>query len=139
MRISDWSSDVCSSDLNVEPDFVRRLFAGPLPRSPSGGPLLGHGGIESGAVDAEGLRPQGVFGQIIGETISVIEPESGFARQHVPFLHSCRCFIKQAKTFFERSEEHTSELQSLMRISYAVFCLKNTSILYSIIRNNSIS
>src|SRR3546814_8604137 len=122
MRISDWSSDVCSSDLNhlplsfvvciavefsasrifsnVEPDFVRRLFAGPLPRSPSGGPLLGHGGIESGAVDAEGLRPQGVFGQIIGETISVIEPESGFARQHVPFLHSCRCFIKQAKPFF---------------------------------------
>src|SRR3546814_7012349 len=104
---------------------------------------------------------------MIGETISVIEPESGFARQHVPFLHSCRCFIKQAKTFFEcltktsllpqqrflnersgpdqfrigpahfsdqpadkpvherlRSEEHTSELQSLMRISYAVFCLK---------------
>src|SRR3546814_7308058 len=53
------------------------------------------------SVDAEGLRPQGVFGQIIGETISVIEPESGFARQHVPFLHSCRCFIKQAKTFFE--------------------------------------
>src|SRR3546814_1370846 len=84
MRISDLSSDVCSSDL-----------------SPSGGPLLGHGGIESGAVDAEGLRPQGVFGQIIGETISVIEPESGFARQHVPFLHSCRCLIKQAKTFFE--------------------------------------
>src|SRR3546814_13112120 len=45
---------------NVEPDFVRRLFAGPLPRSSSGGPLLGHGGIESGAVAAAGLRPQGV-------------------------------------------------------------------------------
>src|SRR3546814_7459949 len=29
------------------------------------------------------------------------------------------------RAFFERSEEHTSELQSLMRISYAVFCLKN--------------
>src|SRR3546814_9518143 len=38
------------------------------------------------------------------------------ARQGIPFLHAC--------TGRSRSEEHTSELQSLMRISYAVFCLK---------------
>src|SRR3546814_995172 len=39
---------------------------------------------------------------------------------HAPF----RQLITSAKGFYDRSEEHTSELQSLMRISYAVFCLK---------------
>src|SRR3546814_4942727 len=107
MRISDCSSDVCSSDLghdlafalgravadelgvaglfrDIEPDFVRRLFARSLPGGAGGGLLLGHGLVEAFAVDAEAARAQRVF----------------------------------------RSEEHTSELQSLMRISYAVFCLK---------------
>src|SRR3546814_5410727 len=42
------------------------------------------------------------------------------------FLQSCpsSLFLRGLKQVFDRSEEHTSELQSLMRISYAVFCLK---------------
>src|SRR3546814_4285275 len=39
-----------------------------------------------------------------------------------PFSMSCR--LRRADGVYRRSEEHTSELQSLMRISYAVFCLK---------------
>src|SRR3546814_5290983 len=38
--------------------------------------------------------------------------------------HCSRCFRSAARALSFRSEEHTSELQSLMRISYAVFCLK---------------
>src|SRR3546814_2793734 len=39
-------------------------------------------------------------------------------------LHDLRTFARIRDTLHDRSEEHTSELQSLMRISYAVFCLK---------------
>src|SRR3546814_4749502 len=38
-------------------------------------------------------------------------------------VHPCFGFLSESAAFAERSEEHTSELQSLMRISYAVFCL----------------
>src|SRR3546814_7411916 len=41
-----------------------------------------------------------------------------------PVRHPCRQTREQLDGFLDRSEEHTSELQSLMRISYAVFCLK---------------
>src|SRR3546814_7315629 len=40
------------------------------------------------------------------------------------YLHAIECFHRQCAGRVGRSEEHTSELQSLMRISYAVFCLK---------------
>src|SRR3546814_4073304 len=43
----------------------------------------------------------------------------------------------KARAFIRRSEEHTSELQSLMRISYAVFCLKKKKRQYTIPHNNS--
>src|SRR3546814_4514060 len=51
---------------------------------------------------------------------------SSLSRQHSysPCSASCSCTISTAASFDRRSEEHTSELQSLMRISYAVFCLK---------------
>src|SRR3546814_3970265 len=48
------------------------------------------------------------------------------AAGHGPFLHSFRFMAR-----FNRSEEHTSELQSLMRISYAVFCLKKKNDKYT--------
>src|SRR3546814_2496068 len=98
MRISDWSSDVCSSDLVVIAGgavFVREQLDDAI-RAPEdierklGLPTLGAIPI-SGADD---LREE------------LALPRSPMAEA------------------YNRSEEHTSELQSLMRISYAVFCLK---------------
>src|SRR3546814_8765546 len=104
MRISDWSSDVCSSDLGR-----RCLLLAPA-AAPLGAKadLLGERatllGI-AGCDDRITLR-QVPLGAILVGRHAVISCE--MAPQH---LHL-------------RSEEHTSELQSLMRISYAVFCLK---------------
>src|SRR3546814_7390677 len=89
MRISDWSSDVCSSDLASDQlGLTMRLGLGEqaLEMGTQGFTLLVHGRAAVG----ECAMPQQGAGQIR----------------------------------FGRSEEHTSELQSLMRISYAVFCLK---------------
>src|SRR3546814_9973563 len=84
MRISDWSSDVCSSDLALYDSVVERinLFAGECHSE------LSHGNC----------------------TISISSIRSSGSRNRLATI--------------ARSEEHTSELQSLMRISYAVFCLK---------------
>src|SRR3546814_4049750 len=112
MRISDWSSDVCSSDLRVvvatadQPlDREERVFRigdglalGRLPDQPLAALGKGdHRGRRSnafGVLDHLGLRA----------------------------LHDGDAGVRGAQV--DRSEEHTSELQSLMRISYAVFCLK---------------
>src|SRR3546814_6035884 len=102
MRISDWSSDVCSSDLadyvypgaalgvrhhesRIEEHIGRGIPIGFLP--------MVHRAVEGCKGVAIGLRPG---------------RDSGSSCEKAPI----------------RSEEHTSELQSLMRISYAVFCLK---------------
>src|SRR3546814_5667992 len=50
--------------------------------------------------------------------------DPGFVDEHY-LLQSCHPGRAQPVQYHQRSEEHTSELQSLMRISYAVFCLKN--------------
>src|SRR3546814_4836212 len=87
MRISDWSSDVCSSDLATASS------------SPASWPTGGRGRVE-----AKSVR---------------IVPADHIARDASQPIHRYR-----PETWACRSEEHTSELQSLMRISYAVFCLK---------------
>src|SRR3546814_2420557 len=95
-RISDWSSDVCSSDLLFEFDSVLR--------DPDH--LLGDLDVDIGSLDL--LRD-----------IEPDDPPVRLGEDHAPFgeRHARR-------TLATRSEEHTSELQSLMRISYAVFCLQ---------------
>src|SRR3546814_10682519 len=116
MRISDWSSDVCSSDLAG----FRRVRTPDWLRPAIGGLLLGllamefpyvlgsgHGGIEQ--VLHQNLPLVVLFTLMAAKCLaSAISIGSGFT----------------GGLFSARSEEHTSELQSLMRISYAVFCLK---------------
>src|SRR3546814_6129689 len=58
-----------------------------------------------------------------GRFVRVADPDDG-RRIIVSLADDTRCRLDEYFDNFERSEEHTSELQSLMRISYAVFCLK---------------
>src|SRR3546814_4545471 len=115
MRISDWSSDVCSSDLKVRVRAIAR------DHQPGGrGRQVLHGrckqvrrfvpfdATDKGQVN----RPCGINPWQAGR--SRYAPLIMTVRDNQPRLVR-KCWI--------RSEEHTSELQSLMRISYAVFCL----------------
>src|SRR3546814_2842480 len=136
MRISDWSSDVCSSDLRPEPAPVR----GPAGRSddrraPRGG--LGGGGRRYAAVrlrhgggerldcavargDVRGAR-RALCRQ--GEPVRAVAGGNRAARRRARYRLGGGTRARRGADA-ARSEEHTSELQSLMRISYAVFCLK---------------
>src|SRR3546814_3662252 len=105
MRISDWSSDVCSSDLG-RVRGVRGRGADDLRRA-KGGRAVRYGGTEIAAPDA---NRDGGFSFSGG--LLVVAADSGRAGADGRLVGA------------ERSAEHTSELQSLMRISYAVFCLQ---------------
>src|SRR3546814_6447203 len=99
MRISDWSSDVCSSDL--DPYLSRELvryFPEPLQKK------------YARAMEDHRLKREIIATAVTNSTIN---------RMGATFL-----LRMQEDSGRSRSEEHTSELQSLMRISYAVFCLK---------------
>src|SRR3546814_8622971 len=146
MRISDWSSDVCSSDLGVAANL---LTAKPP------------GSLAVGNPEDFKLDPQAPVPYVIGETATggyiadreafgvttddVHNPYQSFAcvwslgpiegieafqvdRVTVPFSGTAATGSYAGYMWLDkqlgRSEEHTSELQSLMRISYAVFCLK---------------
>src|SRR3546814_5182336 len=115
MRISDWSSDVCSSDLRWD-ERTRVMAMGAFAAisaamAVAAGAFGAHGA--SGPQEAEWLRTGGVYQLVHAVAALAI---MGFARGPAIML------LAGAAIF--RSEEHTSELQSLMRISYAVFCLK---------------
>src|SRR3546814_1846721 len=106
MRISDWSSDVCSSDLAATESRDRsthrrgpRRFRGRKVRS-------SRRAWSSCLYDRDGRRFHSA--QSSPRMCSGVQPSASIAL--------CGAL--------DRSEEHTSELQSLMRISYAVFCLK---------------
>src|SRR3546814_6585954 len=110
MRISDWSSDVCSSDLNAAKLFCLVILVLAAP----GRPVL-----------AEGL-PFALAEALDGglAAAGTDEEAAGFAelgRFYLARGHRPLWVLEDAAG--PRSEEHTSELQSLMRISYAVLCL----------------
>src|SRR3546814_5586314 len=112
MRISDWSSDVCSSDLEFS--SWPALIASPIlqnimPASPAPTPSRAHSPAKSppASFPSTTNRPQ---------TICSTPTPLGSLPRTSPARFST--------SLPTRSEEHTSELQSLMRISYAVFCLK---------------
>src|SRR3546814_10192489 len=98
MRISDWSSDVCSSDL----------------------------------ISAHSASPKARPKALVAEYIPALAAAHNAASDPIIIKPPCpRRAIAPAKKWqlsIMRSEEHTSELQSLMRISYAVFCLKKKKI-----------
>src|SRR3546814_5334432 len=114
MRISDWSSDVCSSDLAADPgQLVDRAHRFEIARG-----LL--------EVAHRLRRPLAIHLQVAQVGVHARHGQCVAAAQQ---LHACAAEVGQRlleaplrRT--RRSEEHTSELQSLMRISYAVFCLK---------------
>src|SRR3546814_4137907 len=119
MRISDWSSDVCSSDLpTVLPDGTR-LF------SRLRG-YVGRGVVTTSTYEARAL---GVFSAMGMMKAALLAPEAILLPVDFKAYRHCSQLFKAAVAGIaphieDRSEEHTSELQSLMRISYAVFCLK---------------
>src|SRR3546814_8636223 len=102
MRISDWSSDVCSSDLLLVDVSERSVQS----------TILRVNCFESSIGEREGPALSGLR-----------DPEgSSFFMDIVP--SQANRLTETSSCIDKRSEEHTSELQSLMRISYAVFCLK---------------
>src|SRR3546814_7819068 len=110
MRISDWSSDVCSSDLNL----ALALLAGVV--------IAGGAVFVREQLDDAIRAPEDIERKLGLPTLGAI-PISG-ADDLREELALPRSPMAEAYNSLRRSEEHTSELQSLMRISYAVFCLK---------------
>src|SRR3546814_1831469 len=104
MLISDWSSDVCSSDLRG----------------------VGRGIVEQAVLDHEACAVMPFLAGLehehdrAGQRLLARAQGAGGADQH----RAVRIVPASVHRAGHRSEEHTSELQSLMRISYAVFCLK---------------
>src|SRR3546814_4379834 len=117
MRISDWSSDVCSSDLFADRSrYFRSRHRQAVRHSRKQGQLYRRGHIWLHNADRAGWRPHGHTPR--PPTSRTDAPLAAFQRKRWRCAPDCH-HSRQA-----RSEEHTSELQSLMRISYAVFCLK---------------
>src|SRR3546814_8771799 len=112
MRISDWSSDVCSSDL-LDPLHLLQE-------------------VEGAVHAAEHAEPKHVDLHELERVDVVLVP-----LDDLPVVHARRLdrheivepLLRQHKAtrMLRRTEEHTFELQSLMRTSYAVFCLKKTT------------
>src|SRR3546814_8765235 len=119
MRISDWSSDVCSSDLPCEYD------GDPLRIGFNGAYLLDVLRHLKGT-DAEGTRARVLLADPAAPTLWQQSDDAKRLYVLMPMRVKAMRSTSAARTPIRitRSEEHTSELQSLMRISYAVFCLK---------------
>src|SRR3546814_9709228 len=129
MRISDWSSDVCSSDLLVAeaPPAVglvaeHQAIFGIEQAKAAGNRFDGIAQALLGRLGAAARLDLG--GLVLGHAAIAAEPPGAvvvrLAIDPPAEAPALRTVVDQP-----RSEEHTSELQSLMRTSYAVFCLKN--------------
>src|SRR3546814_4897825 len=112
MRSSDWSSDVCSSDLTT----VNLIGAG-------------FSNIVDKSLSASDLHDERVINELLRLSPSIhmtgrVAAEDILLGEHLIKGGSMVIAVLAAANRDPRSEEHTSELPSLMRISYAVFCLK---------------
>src|SRR3546814_4690044 len=119
MRISDWSSDVCSSDLYVEIAHGAQLetrYAHMSRLAVAPGERVRKGDV---------IGYVGSTGRSTGPHLHYEVRVANVAVNPLPYMTGAIEAVRLArKKGSWRSEEHTSELQSLMRISYAVFCLK---------------
>src|SRR3546814_5516034 len=122
MRISDWSSDVCSSDLTGWQEAygssgtAKGLIA-----------VLQEGGMSKKGITLEGLEK--LKDKLVRDGKVIMSELPGLKHDRSLVLAGGLAIMMAAFKELKvkamgRSEEHTSELQSLMRISYAVFCLK---------------
>src|SRR3546814_4520635 len=120
MRISDWSSDVCSSDLSRHHWASADAFVVTPSRSERSGPDAAGGGAgaaKSGpTAQADSISAETVVASRMRMALSPYSAGCGAGSGDPP--------SRPRSVAMRRSEEHTSELQSLMRNSYAVFCLK---------------
>src|SRR3546814_5265033 len=107
MRISDWSSDVCSSDLIDPAELSPGEFAANVRAS----------------VEQDGARVV-VIDSLNGYLSAMPDERFLILQMHELLSYLGQQGVLTILVLAQRSEEHTSELQSLMRISYAVFCLK---------------
>src|SRR3546814_8752672 len=129
MRMSDWSSDVCSSDLRD----------------------AGHAGVSARGDCALDQKPGQHAGGHLPLATRLHDASTAtrafFSRSCARICGIWRRWIRTRELALDhatgrraaiatRSEEHTSELQSLMRISYAVFCLKKQNTTHNIIRHH---
>src|SRR3546814_4364522 len=114
MRISDWSSDVCSSDLVIAAANECPVRIAALIYDPSD--------IAGDGRDAPQIDSVICFDAAITRRAGIGPGER--LERHFHSLISRRPGSSDRENLSWRSEEHTSELQSLMRLSYAVFCLK---------------
>src|SRR3546814_3587688 len=110
MRISDWSSDVCSSDLHTRGVVVRLTAVQ----------------VEKAVSSTRASRSESASNGICASRYSAMRSAgAGWEeRGQKPFPTRFHASCETSRCAGVRSEEHTSELQSLMRISYAVFCLQ---------------
>src|SRR3546814_8245331 len=120
MRISDWSSDVCSSDLLFFLGDTVEFGAGGLGRRTFQLTAGGHDVAPArGAYRRRNARLENQAAERahpLGRRTFILSAGPGVEGDQIDLR-------VQAILFDQRSEEHTSELQSLMRIPYAVFCL----------------
>src|SRR3546814_1668745 len=109
MRISDWSSDVCSSDLKAKA-ALEAVYGWLDEQLAEGGWATPHGFTLADCAAAPSLF------------------YADWVHRIAPRYANLSAYRSRLLAHPSRSEEHTSELQSLMRISYAVFCLKKKHI-----------
>src|SRR3546814_5699701 len=128
MRISDWSSDVCSSDLQG------LLVREPADKQFTIGPRLNALAIGTVAASVRRAPRHAILEALARETgetcnLGMLDGNAVLYLDRVETHWPLRLQLSVGShvplhcTAMGRSEEHTSELQSLMRISYAVFCL----------------
>src|SRR3546814_8480073 len=116
MRISDWRSDVCASDL--QPTIPKStLWAGSRKCK-----------VSTAVKDKNLIRSPSIQGW--RQPLIILCLPSLLCHLVIPYL---QVLPSLRSGNYLRSEEHTSELQSLMRISYAVFCLKTKTHFYILI------
>src|SRR3546814_9504398 len=121
MRISDWSSDVCSSDLAGRPEG-----GSDRPRDRRDRPSTATASVRAAGrtLDNESRPSLGFIGVIYDPHLAI----RFLSRNLAPIIDNPMTngggYMR-----LRRSDEHTTELQSLMRISYAVFCMKKKNTL----------